>query len=170
MATVSDPLDRMRYLLARSVNFRVWCGITIGSETEKVAAAFARTYRRFTFDPADLTFPIALVHGTRNESGTRVGGGGGGIWRRFRVRVRFVDEFTGDPDNLVTEVAEFDAFEATVDNILDDMHALSGSGDYLAYDDFAETLSVACTEPENDTPLIVAEYEFTGDLKGSQSE
>lgn len=171
MATVTDPLTRLKYLLARCDTFRVWVGVTTGTEAEKLAATLARIHVRLA-DPA-ATQPFALIEGTRNHRASRSAAGGNAFVRMYRCRLTFFADYT-HTDTLVTERAAIQDAVDTIDPILDEMHTLSGSGSYLRWDSMSEEQQPVHTayDPEDDSAenYIFATYEFIGRLEGSQDE
>lgn len=170
MATITDPLDRFRYLVARSSNWRAWCGITAGTENEKLLAAYARTVAR-VFSPDEFAArPVIEVGGTKNEGGTRVAEGGGAFRRRFRIRVAFYDDFTmATPRVLSTERTAIGTFEGQVDLVIDDILAISGSSDNLRIDDYEEAEEVQHFGPSSGEQYIFKSYDFFGRVEGSES-
>lgn len=169
MPTISDPLDRLRYLLARSATWRVWCGITTGTEEERTAAAVARTYRRFTFELDAVTRPFAVVYGMPNENARRVASGGGVFIKDFDLYLHIAADFTDTHADVVAERVQFDTFEENLIDICNEMDALSGSGQYLKYENRAITTRLSRTDPEADIPMLFAVVNFKGELQGSES-
>ena len=172
MATITHPVERTRYLLARSTTFRTWCGITTGTEEAMLTAALARIHSLFRRSPATADLPCAVV-GFGTLSAERVSEGGGQFLKSDGVRVEFFAAYVEDP---AAPAAAALSFDTTVRAIVNDMAQRSGSSDHISFDRYTRQKLEICEHQYQvgttlvDCDLISVGYEWSGTLWGSQSE
>ena len=174
MATITVPIERTRYLMARSATFRTWCGITTGTEEAKLAAALLRVHLLQVPIPGmtlpratALPVPCATI-GYGDYSGVRTGTGGG-IWQRQQS---VVTHFWDRSDDVVEAHAllELLTFNATVNAVVDDMALLSGAGTHIEFARFARVEPPRGMGIEDGRTWLAVTYEWGGSFWGSQSE
>jgi len=165
MATITSPLTRTTYLIARSAHFRVWCGITTGTENEKMIAALARIHV-MSVNLDDVTLPCAVVTWGEGRGAERVGVGGGAFIETQPVATKFFENFTATPDDPGTPVHTHDA---TVKTIIDDMRELSGASDHISFDELIYSGHMIWGNDAGDE-IIETEWTWTGPQWGSQDE
>jgi len=166
-STLNNPIDRTRYLIARSDHFRAWCGITTGAEDVKLTAALARVHR-VAADLRTATAPFAAVH-WGNYHGNRTGMGGGAWMRTSSIITAFFATHSGN-DSEAQIITDLLALNDTVRSIIDDMLTLSGAGTHIHFDSFRRENPPRAMPQEANRTYLVVQYEWTGTVWGSQTE
>lgn len=166
MSTITDPIARMRYLIARTTNFRVWCGITTGTEDEKLAAALEHIYLLWE-DIDSISLPFVNIEWGK-FSGDRIGMGGGAFQMKRSVITRFYKEYIGTSEAAVRQ--ELLTFNSEVVAIINDMKNLSGTGTAIDFSHFERKNNPVATPRGDDVHWLMDEWEWSGDFWGSQTE
>ena len=167
MSTITDPTARMRYLIARTANFRTWVGATAGDEATKLAAALAHVYLLWE-DTATVVLPFCTVEWGK-LSGERQGMGGGCFLLNQCVITKFYKEYTGKTDGALR--LELLTFNAETVAFVNDIKNLSGTGTNIEFQRFERHGNpVATPRSEEDQHWLIDEWEWTGDFWGSQTE
>lgn len=166
MSTIVEPTIRMQYLLARSDYFRAWCGITTGTEAEKLAATLEHVHVE-GITPENIASPFAVVE-PDNFQAMRVGMGGGCFDRSQSVIITFGQ--TSSAKGITEIVAEKLTYKGVVRNVINDLLAASGTGTKLSFDMLKQRHPAELTGESSREKYWLWDFEVSGDMQGSQDE
>ncbi len=156
----------MQYLIARSDYFRAWCGITTGTEAEKLAAALEHVHVE-GITPENIASPFAVVE-PGDFQANRVGMGGGCFDRRQSCIITFGQ--TSSANGITEIIAEKLTYKGTVRNVINDLLASSGTGTRLSFDTLKQRHPAELTAESSREKYWLWDFEAAGDMQGSQDE
>jgi hypothetical protein len=166
MATITDPVERTRYLLARVSAFRTWVGATAGDESAKLAAALAKISAVFAVVSA-VTPPFATVEYDDLEW-KRQGTGGGCYLKDASVTMAFYGACTATTP--AQEITQLQAFETTTVGIVQGFLSLSGYSTGISWDRVRRIRPAGLLETSSKQNWLVVAFKCSGMVPGSQTE
>ena len=169
MATISNPVARFQYLVARSDTFRTLVGATVGTETAKLAAARAKAHLlMIDWTSASATLPCCVLDWGDNRGYRR---DNKETWLpRFDVIIVWYKVVTlgSGADNIETQQYDFDALVSTIVEEMLDLggtldHIWSTDNDYLGH-------QILANESDVRDRIVEIGWRFSGEQWGAQSE
>lgn len=166
MATLTEPIDRLPYLIARSSTWRTMCGINLADpEATQLAEALEHVHE-LIYLSGDLPF-VRIEYGTAES--VRHFSGGAAFVGSWELETYWYQTFTSQDDGGDV-VSQLSTFRSNLKSVVNEMLALSGGGTHLQVDNAKWAKGPQHATPESEVQVMEQMITFSGKTFGSQDE